>query len=937
MNIKKIFSLHLLLCAALAVQSTHAFVIGDSGAITFTGNITASAFHKKSGTFVIGKTTHADDQRLVIYADPANGTDTQTLNTTDSDANAGRSVDLLNVSEAPTSGTVRAVYVKSNDQAVLNARDLAGTVVVTTATPIDAANGANGRIRAIATTGTKIFSAVQGAAANFTLATSGIATTTILDGDANTLTNGGNGTTFEIVNTINPIKGAAGGGSEPTLVENVATLHWCPGLSRLYLGIQGAATNNADGEVRTVLIFSENGNGLTSVPLFNNSHTTAFATGAAAATSNIVGASATNAAVSFATIRLDSMKTSSSEIPGSSTGHHYLIIQGGRLAAALQGNKFFAVPLVDSDGDVPGSLASVNPANGITTFKKTAVTAAELYTEDNAHAQVGGGVLPVAVAAGTVTGMMVVGDTVYVSTSVAPDAANEPGIYYSQAIYNADGSIASWTYWAKAVPNEVSGDAIGDGKCFTFAVDALTGKIWSVATDTPTVVKVTRWEKDTAAATLGGSVNALLQGPCYSQFNLSQHVPNYGVTNVNRFAFFGGDSKVVVVQTGIAGAAGVLGVEKPTTDWTAATATATDISKGLEGAGAITCFAWTNLDTGAADNYLLAGTNQGLYAYVSTAAGDGINLGAVLTNVDAAPFDGTYEWKKITTIGNDPVVKIVSMTGNAGPVTFVLTQGLQHKLWRISVEGFVTLATLDVAANIQTAWTADLISANSDAPSFFYDIEAIGLVNMAQLDSSTLVLETDKGLYIADDVGIIGHADAANIAFTRLVLSTETNEGRSLFAPQRATTNQDLTYTRNTLRNAAAAGWTPRVMSSIGTVNFVSDASIYTHVLKGDRIARENTIDDGANGLTLPLSYGIKKFYSDGARRFYLEEVVTDGNCGRTLHIVPYFNGANDYYVTEAANFDDAAINSAKTFYWINEMGAGYLMAGTDDGVVVLR
>ena len=922
MNIQRIFSLRLLVCAFF-LHNAHALVQTTTN---LAGAATTTAFHKKTGVWFIGSTAAAADDIILSYVGPvgsnAAGPNTETLNpTVVGGAAGGSTINLLALSdEVPYNvNNIRAVFVSSDNPDVLACGGENGTN--TTLTPVTGHNILGLTAGSNNWTGSAYaFIAVGGdAQAAWGVATSGIGIVTVAN-TSNALALVG-GATLPFAATSNFVTNNT---NAATITGN-PVLHWNSDLSRLYVGIQAASNGTNGSAVLALSIFRTNGNAVAqNFPIINNTFT-ALNTGADTDHSNIIGCNIANGqgATNYSVLALDTMKTS--------TGHNYLIVQGGKgVATAAPKQQIFALPLVDADGDYPGTLAMVtNTTTGLTSFKKTAIANTHLFTEtvggNPSVAMVGGNGLPINVGvANNITQMMAIGDAVYcsVQTSVAGDGtADQGGIFYSQAIFNSDGSIGGWTAWAKALP---SSSAIGVNGCNFFAVDAIEGKIWTIPNAHNTHVLVSRWEQPTTQDTLVGSVNALLNGPCYSQLNLHQQVVNFGNNQKSRVALFGGNNTVVAVVTGSAAAgAGYKAVEVPTADWTVDTVKAVSVSLGLEKAGAVTALGWTNQGDNAQDSYVLAGTNGGLYALVQTTNSAGANLQFADLATNAAPCDGTYSWKALTAI-TDPVVSILSMQGTTTPVTFVLTQGTTHKLWRLSAATKLNLADLNATATL--VWESSALNNTGNLPSFFYGMSSVMVTNNAT--ASTLVISTDKGLYIADDVT---KNDATQIAFAPLNLPNVFNPAHSLFTPLRTLANQDIYCVGNFLGQAPGGGWAPRATSALASINFgINPSQQY----------QPNTQCGGSVAagyrLLAPSAY-IKSFYTDGGRRFWIEQIIGDSKDGNTLHIIPFYIGTNDYNQTEVDDLPDTVIGSSKTFYWVNEMGAGYIMAGTDTGVIALQ
>ncbi len=170
----------------------------------------------------------------------------------------------------------------------------------------------------------------------------------------------------------------------------------------------------------------------------------------------IIGALGANEQVSLHKIRF---MLTSGRVP-------YLIVVGGNGSPNATEQLVFALPVVDFRnelGQVPsdkldqqGAIASKD-APAIAQFSSKAphvfssrqfqveaTTPAQMPTSTDAATQVGGGPLQ----AGPITDIVVAADSVFVSVGQA-DPNEKPGIFYSQALFDADEKIVAWSEWAR--------------------------------------------------------------------------------------------------------------------------------------------------------------------------------------------------------------------------------------------------------------------------------------------------------------------------------------------------------------------------------------------------------------------------------------------------------------------------------------------------------
>jgi hypothetical protein len=259
------------------------------------------------------------------------------------------------------------------------------------------------------------------------------------------------------------------------IVQNQVAMHWDSSLDRLFVGLQTTAGSSADDGTRAVALVKFINNGAiqleTIAPddLFVSSDTT-----------NIIGARGADQRVSIHALR--TMWTS--------TALNYLIVVGNVGDPASTQQSVFALPLVNA-GDSRGVIANKNaqpqnlfkdsviPRFFARVITEPATTPDQMTHATDVAAQVGGGNL----LAGPIGNIIVRDDTVF-----AYVGENTPGIYSSQAIFDASGKITAWTQWQRAAGTT---DTI-----FGAALVALEGKfiLASGATaDTVNTIKRTVW------------------------------------------------------------------------------------------------------------------------------------------------------------------------------------------------------------------------------------------------------------------------------------------------------------------------------------------------------------------------------------------------------------------------------------------------------------
>lgn len=276
-------------------------------------------------------------------------------------------------------------------------------------------------------------------------------------------------------------------------ITNNVSMYWDETLRVLYVGLQiiiGGAVGDGGlsiavvGDAQQGLIFNR--------PLI--APASAFTLGL---DREIVGAISPNAQVSSNIVR--TMFTS--------TNCSYLIVQGSNGSPSLTRQVVNALPLVNlpSNALIHGTIADKTQApNGVYGgFTIPATTPEGMTLDTDLAAQVGGGFLN----AGPITDMFVRGDTVFV-TVFTPSTNQLPGTFYSQAIFNADGSIKAWTAWAR-VAGSVNQNTNRIDQVYAGTFDSMGDftTITGTGVDALFTVKRTAWGTDDKDGLLGGTVD----------------------------------------------------------------------------------------------------------------------------------------------------------------------------------------------------------------------------------------------------------------------------------------------------------------------------------------------------------------------------------------------------------------------------------------------
>lgn len=630
-----------------------------------------------------------------------------------------------------------------------------------------------------------------------------------------------------------------------------------------------------------------------------------------------------------------------------STGPSYLIVNGGNGPRGTNGNLIFALPLVDNPS-VPsthGTFANKNSALVNGKFVVPAVTNADLATSHDQAAVVGAGPFPIQ-GADTIADLVVVGDTVYASSSQPLSSVTESGIFYSQAMFDATGKIIRWTPWTKrSFP--YTGFPNNSPQASFFAVDASTGDVWAVDGVTKTQVMVTAWDKGQAPSLVAQVNQNLLSNPCsntcysgcFSVLDLDQSTRGFLNNTCSRYALFGGINKVIFAQVSQSLSPycaeypndNVLSPQQVMTDYTQPQNL---LSTSLLECGAVTVLEYSRkgdlnaIPTEPLGNYFYAGTQNGLYVFADP-QGNAINVNT-FDNVNEPPFSNGI-WFKAPNI-NGAVIDIKT----TGTMLYVLTVNstpaapLQGTLYRIPFAS--TINTMFTTSNIIP------IAQTMTSPIFNSVLRFTGVQIISTSGNGSteqLVLATNKGLYQSAKIGGVQSAANQTDANWQLVSNSGTNfylgiGGMHSSAPIASPStvwpfnlqdptglrifNRGRIYQLNGNSDSVPFNFVPLFFNSINSATNPNFA----------------TLD--------PITY----FWSDGGRRFFITNPPATQGCAdtasNTLFVLPF--DTIDWNISQPdQDFDlDPTLQTVQSFNWVQDIGAtGIVMAGTNKGVVGLE
>ena len=956
--------------AQAILSSTNLANIGTTSA-----NITLSAIDQATGDFYVATTAPGGagvgtlgalcniGKFSIPTTNIAAGTTLTGTNFHNSEATGAEVVNAMALSRNGT--TTRVVYnLSTGAGAAGNFIDRIkvtdGTTVGEMANEVQNATPGDGAVWALAASSTTVYAAISTANPG-TGATGWVGTDTLSMISPHVITSNTPGAVGYLVPAAAPAAGAAWAGGASVRITRVAgsstgfsiatavtaviatpKLVFDPVFNKLYLG-NGVTTaaNAADGGRSLVIFDCSTANALTPVAIkvlpdatWNDSNAAV-----AGALGNIVGdlhaaAVATNLSVS----NLGIMHTS--------TGLHYLIVNGGHGLASATGNQVWALPLVTpgfgASSAIAGTLADVTSPM----FSVQASTAATLYTVSSIPAIVGNAVLPW-LATTVPTCMQVVGDTVYISNNLdgtAVPSTDESGIMYSQAIFGAEGKIVRWTRWEKAAPvamgtfnNAVAAGT--DGSINSFGVDARSGRIWSVPEATgqngsnvlgARMVKLSNWADTLPLVTNAGVLIDTANGTLAAALALPANLPEgvWSVYNLGRssalwstplacYTLFGGQGKVTFVRTDIKNGVITTATQiTPPTDFTLAANLQTTTLPA--GAGVVQCLGYSHWALGATDGFFFAGTNAGLYAY-SITGGVGFTPGAAFTGLVAGGVTAnTNLWtqianvtgavRKIRSIGNK--VYILARDNNAGVIT--------DTLYGVSVRTTVALINTNIET-LAVSGTGNLANAT-----VIDDFEIVSWTSGSPIataqaggDLEQVILATNDGLYQSQ--ALLGLNAAANTTQT-LALWTQVDADAAF----------TLLHSQNRLEAPTSFIGSYIADSSDGKGTFTK--SLVNQFIAQGPIVTSNPIDFTDNVITDIFPSIVTSYWSDGARRF-ISTAPGDGTLN--LQTLPYKVDSANFNMTAPLLGLDRV--NGKNVHAIAMMPNGYAVACLGpDGIAVL-
>jgi len=740
--------------------------------------------------------------------------------------------------------------------------------------------------------------------------------------------------------------------------KNQVAMHFDEKLDLVYLGLRITTDVNADDIGKAVVIALLNPDNKNQVKLRSIANNAAIDPN----TNQIVVTKGQNK-----NLRIKNVK-----VLHASTGPSYLIINGGVGITDQVSNKIFALPLVTADG----TLANKNSDLIGGKFVIAAVMPNELPTETDIAAQIGGDDLPIQ-AQTPVTDMVVVGDTVYVSVGIIPDVNNDTGIFYSQALFDANGKIIRWTPWSKrAVPlnafvgtNLPDGEdgIVHDGRIKLFDIDAATGNMWVVEDTTGRVVGITSWTNKSTENRLITKLNEQLDDGCFAVLDLDQVTRGFLVTTPqgfftqtqHRYALFGGVNNVVFARISKAKK------ENTTNSPQTIIANFSDpqnfrATQFPENAGCVSVLEYSRREVAVdanmnlSRNFFFAGTQHGLFVF-SNPDGTGFDV-ANLRTLDVAPFASGI-WQKAPNITSSVID--IKTSGNS---LYVLTQEttrtqpFKSTLFNIPFQDNVnamfannnirTIAETNVGIfeNVTAFFGIQIIATGREKPDKDKPIAGDLPEKREQL-----ILATSNGLYKSN-----ANQQRVGPAINQGIADAQTQAGAAwqLISGTINTTFVGIGGMEVPVRHTV---WPLSVQdekrfntferSSIhqvsGSENLEGQPQRADQPLIGSFNptqfnAQDPTRFDAQDSNTFVTLDPITHFWSDGGRRFFIFNRVVDAANENKLSVLPFDAAA--FNLSSATILTHPILQKIKRFYWIKVIGAsGLVLSGTEQGVVGLE
>jgi len=739
--------------------------------------------------------------------------------------------------------------------------------------------------------------------------------------------------------------------SNPTIPsqsnDKPVCLHWDEKLQRLYIGITSIQTNAPDannpGGTRSIIVAKVNTNNSMSFAAIapHNAPDETFTPGSEKQIVGVIQENSNDPQLTIGALNIRTMHTS--------TGKSYLIVNGGN-AVQVDGqvvvptNRIFALPLVDKNDPTDqeqGTLADITDP----TFTQIANNPSKIFTSESPEANVGSSPFPLLPETppsnDKISDIVVVGDTVYISTVEPQDTDNESGVWYSQALFDENGNIYRWTPWTKRAFPIISSIT----KIKFFDVDAVNGKLWAIDDRDPSNAYTTAWVRandDGTSDDLREVLNQDFQCGCFSVLDLDQSARGLAQDSPTRYALFGGMNQVAFVKISTSKATKKPYNRDTDTNTSYVQEVTTDAFNQPENylltalptrAGCVKVLEFSRTFT---TNYFFAGTQSGLYVFTDRTGKSFATVG----NLNEEPFS-TRRWQLAPNITGS----IIDMKSD-GHSLYVLTfetsraKPIKNCLYRIDFKS--NMGEMFHPDNIkkiaESATGSDLSAAK-----MFFAIQIITTKVGTDLINE-IILATNNGIYRSNNN--ISDSETQEQAMWQQVDSNDTSMYTGIFAVDNIPTDTMLDYQQTSSHQ--------HILSTVWPVQVADEQNCLT--FEKSSVKQLNGSASQAPPKFIPVNFNatpsgnfetnkafealdpISYFWTDGARRFFIMQRVFDPNWMNKIFVIPYdineWNAPNP----DTMMLTDPALQQIKTFYWIRHIGAtGILMAGTNSGVVSLE
>ena len=229
------------------------------------------------------------------------------------------------------------------------------------------------------------------------------------------------------------------------------------------------------------------------------------------------------------------------------------------------------------------------------------------------------------------------------------------------------------------------------------------------------------------------------------------------------------------------------------------------------------------------------------------------------------------------------------------------------------------------ALHFLTSGTGALATAN-----LFLDIAIVKNDGTDTANDETVLLATSNGLWVTDE-----SSDSA---------TDQTDAGWAQVANQNASTD-GLFYYRLFTPNTSSD---PRSVLAFSSLNDAQNRlslsnlqeicfpTVFNFGTLFSDIAIQSFVSDGSGSSSQQLLFA-QTNYSDGGRRFFIDVPYDSNHLTNQLRVAPYNVGSTDSNITTQPAAQTAGVLAATdVIYWLNNVGAGFVMAGTNYGVMTL-